>query len=193
MKVVIIKYNAGNVFSVDIALQRLGVTPIISENPEEITAADKVIFPGVGAAGTAMQFLKERKLDVAIKALNQPILGICLGMQLLCSHSEEDDTDCLGIFPQSVKRFTRTVKTPQVGWNSIYNLKSALVKKIRECDCMYFVHSYYIEPNEYTIAETSCQHSYSAAIKKNNFYAVQFHPEKSGEAGQHILKNFLDL
>lgn len=193
MKVVIIQYNAGNIFSVDIALQRLGITAIVSNNPGEINAADKVIFPGVGAAGAAMQFLKERKLDMVIKELTQPVLGICLGMQLLCNHSEEDNTACLDIFPQSVKRFASAIKAPQVGWNSIYNLRSTLFRTTKEQDYMYFVHSYYVETNEYTIAETSCEHSYSAALKKNNFYAVQFHPEKSGEAGQQILKNFLDL
>jgi len=193
MKVVIIKYNAGNVRSVDIALQRLGITVTLSDSAEEIKAADKVIFPGVGAAGNAIQYLKKNRLDTVIRELTQPVLGICLGMQLLCSYSEEGNTDCLGIFPQRVKRFTDVVKTPQVGWNNISELRSTLFNGIKEFEYMYFVHSYYADVSEYTIASTNCNYAYSAALQKDNFYAVQFHPEKSGTVGAQLLKNFIEL
>lgn len=193
MKVVIVRYNAGNVSSVNFALQRLGVTAILSDDADEILSADKIIFPGVGAASPAMNYLKEKKLDVLIKNIQQPFLGVCLGMQLLCNNSEEGDTKCIGIFNQPVKKFTGKEKIPQTGWNNIYDLKSLLLKGVNENEYMYFVHSYYAELSESTIAKTMYQVEYSSALQKNNFYAVQFHPEKSSMAGERVLKNFIEL
>ena len=194
MKHVIIKYNAGNIRSVDFALKRLGVEALITDNKEEICAADRVIFPGVGEASSAMAYLRERRLDALIKDLKQPVLGIFLGMQLMCSHSEENDTTCLGIFKQKVRKFeTKNYKVPQIGWNEIYALRSELFQAVAENEYMYYVHGYYVEKCAQTIATTNYDMEYSAAIQKNNFYAVQFHPEKSGIAGQKILENFLNL
>ena len=193
MKVVIIKYNAGNIRSVLFALERLGVEAVVTDNHDEIRAADRVIFPGVGEASSAMKYLKEKKLDTLICSLTQPVLGICLGMQLMCSHSEENDTNCLGIFSENVKLFPQMegFKIPQIGWNNILELKSKLFDGIDENAYMYFVHGYYVENCTEAIAKTDYVVEYSCAIQKNNFYAVQFHPEKSGDAGQKILENFI--
>lgn len=192
MKVVIIKYNAGNIRSVLFALERIGVEAVVTDDPDEIRSADRVIFPGVGEASSAMNYLKEKGLDQLICSLTQPVLGICLGMQLMCSHSEENDTDCLGIFDQKVKLFPQQgLKVPQIGWNNITGLKSGLFEGVSEGAYMYFVHSYFVEECDNAIAKTDYVLSYSSAIQKNNFSAVQFHPEKSGEAGQKILENFV--
>ncbi len=192
MKVVIIKYNAGNIRSVLFALERIGVQAIVTDDHDEIRSADRVIFPGVGEASSAMNYLKNKGLDKLICSLTQPVLGICLGMQLMCAHSEENNTTCLGIFNQKVKRFPEAgLKIPQIGWNNISNLKSGLFKGVNENAYMYFVHSYYVESCDDTIATTNYVTDYSSGIHKNNFYAVQFHPEKSGEAGQKILENFI--
>ncbi|HYK43965.1 MAG TPA: imidazole glycerol phosphate synthase subunit HisH [Parafilimonas sp.] len=193
MSIVIIKYNAGNVRSVNVALQRLGVEAVITDDPNEISNADKIIFPGVGAAAPAMQYLQQKKLDVLIQQCEKPFLGICLGMQLLCDHSEEGNTRCLGVFSQAVKKFLTNEKVPQIGWNNIYDLKSSLFNGVSENGFMYFVHSYYAECGPNTIAKTNYGVEYSSGIQKDNFYAVQFHPEKSGDAGELILKNFLAL
>lgn len=193
MKVAIIKYNAGNTQSVIYALNRLGIEPVVTDTAEEIKSADKVIFPGVGEASTAMSYLKHRNLDVLIKELKQPVLGICLGLQLMCRHSEENNTDCLDIFPIMVKKFPPEDKVPQMGWNSVTNLKGKLFETIPEGSYMYFVHSYYAEKSVYTVAETDYILSYSSAIAKDNFYAVQFHAEKSSKEGSVLLKNFIDL
>jgi len=192
MKVVIIKYNAGNIRSVLFALERIGITATVTDNYDEICSADRVIFPGVGEASSAMKYLKEKGLDELICSLKQPVLGICLGMQLMCSHSEENDTPCLGIFEQKVRKFPETtLKVPQIGWNNITDLKSPLFKDIPENSYMYFVHSYYVENCDDAIAKTDYIQEYSSAVHKNNFFAVQFHPEKSGEVGQKILENFI--
>lgn len=194
MNLVIIKYNAGNIRSVLYALDRLGIEASVTDEVEQIVNADKVIFPGVGEASSAMKYLRERKLDEVICSLTQPVLGICLGMQLLCKHSEENNTDCLGIFDMNVKKFPPdTGKVPQIGWNDIYNLKSPLFKEVKEHDFVYFVHSYYVEQSRLTIATANYGLEYSAAIQKDNFYAVQFHPEKSADAGAKILSNFITL
>lgn len=197
MKTAIIKYNAGNIRSVQFALERLGVNGIVTDNPEEILSADRVIFPGVGEASTAMKYLKERNLDKLITSLQQPVLGICLGMQLLCSHSEENDTPCLGVFDVEVKRFTSPVenllKIPQIGWNNITGLHSGIFEHVPENAYMYFVHSYYAALGADTVAITNYVINYSAALQKDNFYAVQFHPEKSAEHGSRIIENFLNL
>lgn len=193
MKVVIIKYNAGNIRSVLFALERIGVEAVVTDNHDEIRSADRVIFPGVGEASSAMNYLKEKGLDELICSLTQPVLGICLGMQLMCSHSEENDTPCLGIFDEKVKRFPDTTgfKIPQIGWNNIFGLKTHLFSDVSENAYMYFVHGYYVESCENAIAKTDYIAEYSSALHKNNFYAVQFHPEKSGEVGQKILENFI--
>ncbi len=192
MKVVIIKYNAGNIRSVLFALERIGVEAVVTDNPDEIRAADKVIFPGVGEASSAMEYLKEKGLDTLIKSLKQPVLGICLGMQLMCSFSEENNTECLGIFDQKVRLFPNAgLKVPQIGWNNITQLKTNLMTDVPENAYMYFVHSYYVENCAEAIAKTDYVVEYSSAIQKNNFYAVQFHPEKSGDVGQKILENFI--
>ncbi len=194
MKIVIIKYNAGNTQSVAFALDRLQVPYTISNHNEEIVKADKVIFPGVGEASSAMQFLQEKNLNSLIKDLRQPVLGICLGMQLLCTHSEESDTQCLGIFDSVVKRFepTDTAKVPHTGWNNLIQTKGWIGNSF-ERTFVYFAHSYYVPVNRYTVAETNYTMPFSAAMQKNNFYGVQFHPEKSGEGGAKILKQFLGI
>ncbi len=196
--IVIIKYNAGNTQSVAYALERLGVTPLITDVPEEIIKADKVIFPGVGEASTAMNYLKERKLDEVIKNLKQPVLGICVGMQLLCKYSEENDTPCMGIFDLEVKRFTpqgqaRQFKVPQIGWNQLNAMQGVLFQGLPLESHVYFVHSYYAELSPYTIATANYIHDFSAALHRDNFYALQFHAEKSGQVGTKILENFLSL
>ena len=192
MKVVIIKYNAGNIRSVLFALERLGVNALVTDDPDEIRSADRVIFPGVGEASSAMKYLKEKGLDTLIRSLTQPVLGICLGMQLMCSHSEENDTTCLGIFDEKVKLFPLDgFKIPQIGWNNIIHLKSDIFRGIDEKAYMYFVHSYYVEKCDNAISLTNYIAEYSSAVHKNNFYAVQFHPEKSGDIGQQILENFI--
>jgi glutamine amidotransferase len=193
MKLAIIKYNAGNIRSVTFALERLGVHPIVTDDASELISADKVIFPGVGEASSAMNYLKERKLDVIITSLKQPVLGICLGMQLMCKHSEEGDTTCLGIFDQHVRKFESRLKVPQIGWNKISNLKTPLFDGVKEEEYMYFVHSYYAEQGPDTIATTDYDLVYSSALQKKNFYATQFHPEKSSIGGQQILENFIKL
>lgn len=197
MNTVIIKYNAGNIRSVLFALERIGAAAVVTDDPEAIRAADKVIFPGVGEASTAMQYLKERELDKLIRSLQQPVLGICLGMQLLCDHSEENDTPCLGLFPGVQVRKFRTddkaYKVPQTGWNSITQLTGPLFNGVMEDSYCYFVHSYYAELNTGTIASTDYIQPYSSALQRNNFYGVQFHPEKSAGAGEQILNNFLTL
>jgi glutamine amidotransferase len=193
MKVALIKYNAGNIQSVKFALNRIGIEPILTDSIAEIQSANKVIFPGVGEASSAMLYLKEKGLDSVIKNLKQPVLGICLGMQLMCKFSEEGNTDCLGIFNSSVKQFKGGLKVPQIGWNNIYNLNSNLFKGISENEFQYFVHGYYVEQGVNTIATTNYITEYSSALQKDNFYGVQFHPEKSSKAGEQILKNFIEL
>jgi imidazole glycerol-phosphate synthase subunit HisH len=199
MNIVIIKYNAGNIRSVSYALQRLGIEPEITADPEKIKAADKVIFPGVGEAFNTMRYLKEQKLDQLIISLKQPVLGVCLGLQLMCKHSEEGDVDCLGIFDEEVKRFqvpegeSSRFKIPQMGWNTITQLKSGLFDDSLENQYVYFVHSYYAALGPHTIATSHYSQSFSAALHKDNFYATQFHPEKSGPVGASILKNFIEL
>lgn len=191
---VLIKYNAGNIQSVSFALERLGVDFTISDDPETITKADKVIFPGVGEASTTMAYLRDRKLDEVITNLKQPVLGICLGMQLMCRHSEENNTNCLGIFDQPVKRFIPETdfKVPHMGWNSLTKVNDWIQPEL-ENKSVYYVHSYYVPVNNFTSAVTPYTVPFSAAMRKDNFYAVQFHPEKSAEAGQMILKNFLAI
>ena len=192
MKVVIVKYNAGNVQSVTYALERLGVSPILSDDPATILAADKVIFPGVGEASTAMQYLRSRGLDQVLIALKQPFLGVCLGMQLMCSHSEENDTSCLGIFSEQVKRFSdESLKVPHMGWNRLVNVQTPLLQELGDAPYVYFVHSYYVDAGPDTIAQADYGQTFSAALHRDNFYATQFHPEKSGEVGGKILENFL--
>jgi len=199
MKIVIIKYNAGNIESVNNALNRLGVNASITANAEEICQADKVIFPGVGEASTTMNYLKKHKLDELIVSLKQPVLGICLGLQLMCSHSEEGNTKCLGIFDEKVKRFIPNpgeefiTKVPHMGWNAIFNLKSKVFSPEIENQYVYFVHSYYASTGEHTAATCKYIVPFSAALQKGNFYATQFHPEKSGTVGAKILENFLQL
>lgn len=196
MDVAIIKYNAGNIYSVDYALKRLGIAPVITADPELLCKADKVIFPGVGEAFTTMEHLREHKLDRIIRDLKQPVLGICLGMQLMCRHSEEGDADCLSIFDTEVKRFIpqkHEDKVPHMGWNTLANVKNGLFNPQLEEQFVYFVHSYYVPVNEYTAATTEYILPFSAALQKENFYATQFHPEKSGSVGETILSNFLKL
>lgn len=196
MNIVIIQYNAGNIQSVLYALERIGTEAIVTDNQETIMAADRVIFPGVGEASTAMSYLKERNLDQVISALKQPVLGICLGMQLMCSYSEENNTDCLGIFNEQVKQFIPTkqsLKVPQMGWNTIHHLKSDLFKGLTEESYAYFVHGYYASIGVHTIAQTNYILDYSSALQKDNFYGVQFHPEKSAAVGEQIIQNFLNI
>jgi glutamine amidotransferase len=193
MKIVIINYGAGNIQSIMFAIERLGYKAVLSNNPDEIKAADKVIFPGVGEASCAMKMLQESGLDTLIPTLKQPVFGICLGMQLMCNHSEEGDTKGLGIFDVDVVKFSSKVKVPQMGWNNIYNLKSDLFKGIAENEYMYLVHSFYAPLCAETIATTNYELEYSSALENDNFYGTQFHPEKSGDVGEQILKNFLLL
>ena len=193
MEISIIKYNAGNIQSVLFALERIGINAIVTDDIEVLQKSDKVIFPGVGEASSAMNYLKERKLDEVIVNLKQPVLGICLGMQLMCKYSEEGSTNCLGIFDNNIKLFSGDVKVPQIGWNNIYDLKTNLFKKVKENEYMYLVHSYYAEVSKHTIAKTNYGLEYSSSLQKNNFYGVQFHPEKSSDAGQTILENFIKL
>jgi glutamine amidotransferase len=218
----IIKYNAGNIQSVLYALERIGVQAVVTDDHEQIKSADKVIFPGVGEASSAMRYLRKRALDKLIINLAQPVLGICLGMQLMCKYSEENNTNCLGIFDEEVELFrpieedqeetvedqlneifvvapakreeiTPKLKVPQIGWNNIYNLKTHLLRNVAENSYCYFVHSYYASLGEHTIATTDYIQPYSSALHKNNFYGVQFHPEKSARVGEQILRNFLNL
>ncbi|WP_298519034.1 imidazole glycerol phosphate synthase subunit HisH [uncultured Kordia sp.] len=193
MKIIIINYGAGNIQSIKFALQRLGVEAILSNDADEIRNADKVIFPGVGEASSAMKKLNESQLDTIIPTLTQPVLGICLGMQLMCNSSEEGNTKGLGIFDTEVMRFSQNVKVPQIGWNTIQNLKSPLFEGVRENEYMYLVHSFYAQKSNEMIAESNYDISYASALQKDNFYGVQFHPEKSSKAGSRILKNFLEL
>jgi len=193
MKIVIINYGAGNIQSIKFAIQRLGYEAVLSDNEEEIRNADKVIFPGVGEASSAMAMLKSTGLDKVIPTLKQPVLGICLGMQLMCKYCEEGDTKGLNIFDVDVVKFNHNVKVPQIGWNQIENLKSDLFKGINEKEYMYLVHSFYVPINEETIATTNYGLKYASALQEKNFYGVQFHPEKSSKAGAQILKNFLEL
>ncbi len=195
MNVAIVKYNAGNILSVTYALERLGISPVVTDNIEELQKADRVIFPGVGEASTAMAYLKERSLDAVIKNLEQPVLGICLGMQLLCSFSEENNTNCLSVFDERVVSFlpNGADKIPQVGWNTISDYSSNLFKGLPINAYCYFVHGYYAALGPDTIATTNYILPYSAALHKNNFYGVQFHPEKSAAVGEKILQNFLDI
>ncbi len=194
MKVSIIKYNSGNIFSVATSLKRLGIEPIITDNIDEIISSDKIILPGVGEASSAMKYLTEKNLDKIIFNIKQPLLGICLGMQLLCEYSEEGDTKCIGIFKNiKVKKFPSTNKVPHTGWNNIYNLKEPLFDILDNNKYVYFVHSYYVNVNEYTISTSYYINEFSAAIRKNNFYGIQFHPEKSGDFGEKILKTFINL
>ena len=196
MKVAVVKYNAGNIRSVDCALRRLGVEAEITADEAVLRAADKVIFPGVGEAKTTMDFLNAGGMGRLIKELRQPVLGICLGMQLMCRHSEEGDANCLGIFDTEVKRFIpqqHMDKVPHMGWNTITNVKGGLFNKQLENKFVYFVHSYYVPVNEYTAATTEYILPFSASLHKDNFYATQFHPEKSGSVGEVILSNFLKL
>ncbi len=193
MKIAIIDYGAGNVQSVLFALERLGFVGIVTNDWITIKSADKVIFPGVGEASSAMKMLQESGLDVLIPTLKQPVLGICLGMQLMCKHSEEGSTNGLGIFDVNVVKFSQDVKVPQMGWNTIFNLKTPLFEGIKENEFMYLVHSYYASLSENTIATTNYELEYSTALQRENFFGVQFHPEKSGIFGEQILKNFLNL
>jgi len=196
MNLSIIQYNAGNIQSVLYALERLGVTATVTDDPALIQASDKVIFPGVGEASTAMAYLKERNLDQLIVSLKQPVLGICLGMQLMCRHSEENDTNCLGIFEEQVLAFKATEKinkVPQMGWNNIKHLKTDLFNGVLENSFVYFVHGYYAGLGANTIATTEYIQAYSSGLQKNNFYGVQFHPEKSAAVGEQIIQNFLAI
>lgn len=203
MKVAIVKYNAGNIFSVINAVKRLGIEPLLTDDKEELLSSDRVIFPGQGEASHAMAYLRARSLDEVIRNLRQPVLGICIGQQLLCRHSEEGDTDCIGVFPMDVKRFVPTRhedKIPQMGWNelrfngNVNGNVSPLFRGLSDGDFVYFVHSYYVPLHEeYTIAQTHFTLDYSAAIQKDNFFATQFHPEKSGRVGERILRNFMEV
>jgi glutamine amidotransferase len=193
MKLVIIDYGAGNIKSIQFAFKRLGVNAVLSNNIDEIIAADKIIFPGVGEASSAMKMLQESGLDKIIPTLKQPVLGICLGMQLMCNSSEEGNTKGLGIFNTTVKKFSKELKVPQMGWNVIKDLKSSLFSGIKENEFMYLIHSFYAEHCKETIAATDYGVNYASALKHNNFYGVQFHPEKSGLKGEIILRNFLEL
>ena len=194
MNVAILKYNSGNIQSVRNALDRLGVQSHLTDRPEELQGADRVIFPGVGEASSAMKYLKKTRLDETILSLKQPVLAICLGMQLLCNHSDENDTVCLGIVPYKVNRFpNKDMKVPQIGWNTISNLTSPLLAGVADKSRMYFVHSYYVERGEFTTAESEYGVTFSAALSYKNFYGVQFHPEKSGPIGAKVIENFLKL
>jgi glutamine amidotransferase len=197
--IAIVKYNAGNIQSVLYALERIGIEAVVTDDHEQIRSAGKVIFPGVGEASTAMHYLKERGLDKVLRELRQPVLGICLGMQLMCRYSEENDTECLGIFEEEVKKFVPAaggvpvLKVPQIGWNTIYDLRSELFAGVKEHSYCYFVHGYYAALGRHTIATTDYVQPYSSALHRDNFYGVQFHPEKSADVGESILKNFCGL
>lgn len=198
MKVAIVKYNAGNIYSVVNAIKRLGVEPIVTDDIEILSSADRVLFPGQGEAKTTMEYIRRHQLDSIIQSLRQPVLGICIGQQLLCHHSEEGNTDCIGIFPMEVKKFKPTChedKVPAIGWNKITigNTPNKLLKGLGEDPYVYFIHSYYVPLNQWTIATADYITPFSAAIHKDNFYATQFHPEKSGKVGEQILKNFLEI
>jgi imidazole glycerol-phosphate synthase subunit HisH len=207
MKIIIVKYNAGNIQSVLYALERIGIDAVVTDDHQQISSAEKVIFPGVGEASTAMRYLKERGLDKVLRELKQPVLGICLGMQLMCRYSEENDTDCLGIFEEEVKKFVPRVsneqpmqedqstvlKVPQIGWNTIYDLRSGLFAGINDNSYCYFVHAYYAALGRHTIATTDYVQPYSSGLHKDNFYGVQFHPEKSAGVGEQILTNFCKM
>lgn len=194
MKVAVVKYNAGNIQSVMNALRRVGVDPVLTDNPVELRKADRVIFPGQGEASHAMEYLQTHGLDLVIKSLTQPVLGICIGQQLMCEHSEEGNVDCLGIFPAQVLRFhpqKHEQKVPHMGWNQLENVQDPLLEGINEGAFVYFVHSFYVPTTDYTIATTNHILSFSSAMRKGNFMATQFHPEKSGGVGERILTNFL--
>ena len=193
MKVVIIDYGAGNVFSVQTAMKRLGYDAVVSGDIGKIGEADRVIFPGVGQASAAMRQLKASGLDRVIPRLEMPVLGVCLGMQLMCATTEEENTDGLGIFPMQVKKITGECKIPHMGWNNIYDLKTDLFRGIKPGERMYFVHSYHVPDNEYCIARCDYHQPFAAAIRKDNFYGCQFHPEKSSAMGELVLKNFMEL
>jgi len=193
MGVVIIDYGAGNIKSIQFAFKRLGVDALLSNNPEVIQSAERIIFPGVGEASSAMKMLKESGLDVLIPKLKQPVLGICLGMQLMCNSTEEGNTEGLGVFNVDVKRFSNAVKVPQMGWNTVNGLTSDLFKNIKEGEFMYLVHSFYAEMCQESISSTNYELDYASALQRDNFYGVQFHPEKSSLAGEQLLKNFLEL
>lgn len=193
MKLAIVKYNAGNIQSVLYALERIGMEAVVTDDHALLRSADKVIFPGVGEASSAMNYLKERQLDNLIKSLEQPVLGICLGMQLMCMHSEENNTDCLGIFDTKVKRFSGSLKIPQIGWNLVQETREPLFSHLPKEAYCYFVHSYYADVCDETAATTEYGVRFSSALQKRNFYGVQFHPEKSAAAGEQILKNFINL
>lgn len=196
MNIAIVKYNAGNIYSVVNALRRMDIEPLLTDDAEQLMKADRVLFPGQGHAGEAMDYLKARGLDKVIRDLKQPVFGICVGQQLLCKHSEEGDTDCIGIFDAEVKRFQpqrHEDKVPCMGWNQLYDIKSPLYKGLNDGDYVYFVHSFYVPTCAETIATADYILPYSASMHKDNFYTCQFHPEKSGKVGEQILKNFLEL
>lgn len=196
MRIAIVKYNAGNIYSVVNALRRMGIEPDLTDDAHRLMTADKVVFPGQGEARTTMDHLRARGLDKVIRGLKQPVLGICIGQQLLCRHSEEGDTDCLGVFDADVVRFRperHEEKVPSMGWNSLTHLKTGLYDGVEEGDYVYFVHSYYVPLCPHTIATADYILPYSASLRKDNFYATQFHPEKSGKVGERILKNFIEL
>lgn len=196
METIIIKYNAGNIQSVLFALERIGAKALVTDDHDLIKQAKRIIFPGVGEASTAMEYLKQRKLDLLIRNLKQPVLGICLGMQLMCRYSAENDTDCLGIFDEDVQKFeplNTGLKVPQIGWNNVFEMKSPLFSGINDNSFFYFVHSYYASLGKHTIGKTEYIHTYSAALNKDNFFGVQFHPEKSAVAGEMLLKNFIQM
>lgn len=193
MNIAIIKYNAGNIHSVRLALNRLGINPVVTDDPDVIRRADRIIFPGVGEANSAMRYMRSRGIDLVLKSLSQPVLGICLGLQLMCTTSEENDTTCLGLFEQEVKKFPPGEKVPHMGWNLLENLSGPLFKELPSSPYVYFVHSYYAELGLETCAESEYIIRFSSALYRDNFMAVQFHPEKSGKIGEKILDNFLSL
>jgi glutamine amidotransferase len=196
MNIAIVKYNAGNIGSVENAVRRMGIEPVVTDDVEKIQGADRVIFPGQGEAHSTMAYLKAHRLDEVIVGLKQPVLGICIGMQLLCRHSEEQDTDCLGVFDVDGRRFMpqrHEDKVPQMGWNTIEQTKSELFKGFEKPEFVYFIHSFYVPTCEWTIATTDYIQPYSSALHKDNFYATQFHPEKSGSVGERILTNFITM